>query len=301
MTDACVKNIKNGIILKALSGFYYVKADGELYECRASGLFRKNKITPLVGDNVEIEVLDNSKGYLTKIHERKNSLVRPPVANIDNLFIVSCAGNPKPNTLVIDKLIAISLKNNIEPIIVFNKSDIEPLDDLAGIYEKAGFKSFVVSCKDGVGGDEILSAAKGKTSAFCGNTGVGKSSILNLIDSGLSLKTGEVSEKLGRGRHTTRHTEIYEISDDTYIADSPGFSALETEKTSVLLKDELKNLFPEFSDYATECKFLDCCHISEKGCKVREAVENGEIAVSRYESYKMMFEESKQIKEWQLK
>lgn len=294
------KNLK-GRILKALSGFYYVKSGSNLYECRASGLFRKKKQSPLVGDIVELEDLGDFKGYVTRICERKNCLVRPPIANIDNLFIISSAGYPRPNTLIIDKLIAISEKSGIEPIIVFNKSDIEPLDELVNIYRGVGFKSFILSCKDGNGGEQILATARGKVSAFCGNTGVGKSSILNLINSELSIKTGEVSQKLGRGRHTTRHTEIYEFGDDTFIADSPGFSALETEKLTVLLKDELQALFREFEQFSCDCKFADCSHTGEKGCAVKAAVENGEIAKSRYESYNAMFEESKQIKEWQLK
>jgi ribosome biogenesis GTPase len=289
-----------GVIVKALSGFYYVKQDDKIIECRASGLFRKKKESLLVGDKAEFDLRPDDEGYITKILPRKNSLIRPPVANIDNLFIISSAVCPKPNLSVIDKLIAICEKNNIEPIIVFNKSDLEDLEDYVKIYKEAGYTSFSISCKDNIGIDKVRDLIKGKISVFCGNSGVGKSSLLNLLDDNLDIKTGEVSEKLGRGRHTTRHTEFYFFGDDTMVADSPGFSSIETEKMAVIKKDELELYFREFEDYLGSCQFTGCSHTKEKGCKIIEAVENGKIAKSRFDSYLSLYEDAKKLKDWEI-
>lgn len=290
-----------GRIVKALSGFYYVLYDGTVFECRASGLLRKRKETPLVGDSVEFELLKDNKGYVTAVNERRNSLVRPPIANIDIMFIISSAQCPKPNFQVIDRMIAIAEKNGIEPIVLFNKSDLTPLDDYVDIYRRAGFESFAVSCISGENIDRIRERIKGKISLFCGNSGVGKSSILNYLNEDFEIKTGEVSEKLGRGRHTTRHTQFYFLDEDTMIADSPGFSSIETERMAFILKEELPNLFREFAPFVSDCRFNSCAHLKEKDCAVRAAVERGEISQSRYQSYVSMYEETKNLKEWQMK
>lgn len=289
-----------GIIVKALSGFYYVKDNENIIEARASGLFRKKKESPLVGDEVEYDLLENNKGYITAISGRKNSLVRPPVANIDNLFIISCAKCPKPNLAIIDRLIAVCEKSNIEPIILFNKSDLEDMSPYVKIYTDAGYKSLALSCKENEGIDNVSELIRGKISVFCGNSGVGKSSLLNLLDDRFNIATGEISEKLGRGRHTTRHTQFYIFSDDTMVADSPGFSSIETEKMTVIKKDEAELCFREFEKYLGKCKFTGCSHTKEKGCKIIEAVEKGEIHKSRFDSYVAIYEEAKQLKEWEL-
>ena len=286
-----------GILIKAIAGFYYIDAGDGIYECKARGIFRKNSITPTVGDKVLFEKLGQDKGVLTEITARKNILVRPPVANIDRLFIVSSLCTPAPNTLVIDRLTAIAIENDIEPILVFNKGDLGDMSKWTDIYKKSGFKTVLTSTVSGEGCGEILSLIEGNISAFTGNSGVGKSSILNKILPELSLKTGDVSEKLGRGRHTTRHTELYKVGGG-YVADTPGFSSLDTVKTMSLKKENLQFLFPEFSNYLGRCKFTSCTHTGEKGCAVIKAANEGEICPSRIESYKAIYNEIKDIKEW---
>ncbi len=286
-----------GILIKAIAGFYYIDAGDGIYECKARGIFRKNGITPTVGDKVLFENLGQNKGVLTEITPRKNILVRPPVANIDRLFIVSSLCTPAPNTLVIDRLTAIAIENDIEPILVFNKGDLGDMSEWINIYKKSGFKTVLTSTVSGEGCDEILSLIESNISAFTGNSGVGKSSLLNKILPELSLKIGDVSEKLGRGRHTTRHTELYKVGGG-YVADTPGFSSLDTVKTMSLQKENLQFLFPEFSDYLGMCKFTSCTHTGEKGCAVIKASEDGKICPSRIESYKLIYNEIKDIKQW---
>ena len=287
-----------GILLKAIAGFYYVEAGGNIYECKARGIFRKNGETPTVGDFLEFDIIDNLKGVVSKIIPRKNLLVRPPIANVDRLFIVSSHDTPAPNALLIDRLTAIAVNNDIEPIIVFNKCDLGQMEDWKSLYTRAGFKCIVTSGVNGEGCDEIKDMLKGKVSAFTGNSGVGKSSLLNCMFPDLDLKTGEVSSKLGRGRHTTRHVELYSVCGG-YVADTPGFSSLDIERTMPLKKDELPFVFPDFSDYLGCCKFTSCTHTVEKGCAVLEAVENGEIEKTRVESYISIYNEIKDIKEWE--
>lgn len=287
-----------GIILKAIAGFYYVEAGGNVYECKARGIFRKNGKSPTVGDLVEFEQLDTSKGILSKILPRKNLLIRPPIANLDVLFIVSSHDTPRPNPLLIDRLTAIAVNNNIEPIVVFNKSDLGEMEEWNILYSRAGFKSIVTSGVNGEGCDEIIKIMNGKVSAFTGNSGVGKSSLLNYMFPELELKTGEVSSKLGRGRHTTRHVELYPVCGG-YVADTPGFSSLDIERTMPLKKDELPFVFPDFDKYLGCCKFTSCTHTVEKGCAILEAVQNGEIEATRIESYKAIYNEIKDIKEWE--
>ncbi len=290
----------DGIIIKGIGGFYYVEAAGEIYECKARGIFRKSGIKPLAGDMVTISINSNAENTIDEIHTRKTLLQRPPVANVDRLFIVSSVCEPKPVLLIIDRMMALAVLKGIEPIIVFTKTDMENADEYTDIYRKSGFKAYSVSCKTGEGVAEIKSELNNHISAFCGNSGVGKSSLLNAIDPKLALKTGEISDKLGRGRHTTRHSELFKV-DGGYVADTPGFSSFEAEETEIILKDKLPDLFPEFGKYIGQCKFSTCLHTVDKGCRIIKAVEDGEICKTRHESYCAMMEQAKNIKEWQIK
>lgn len=286
-------------IIKGIGGFYYVKTAEGVIECKARGSFRKKKIKPYVGDFVKISINDNAENTIEEILPRKNSLIRPPVANIDNLLIVASMVTPAPNTYVIDKLCAVCELKGIEPIIVFNKTDIKSGDELANIYRASGFKSFCVSAKTGDGVDKIKELLKDKTTVFTGNSGAGKSSLLNALDPSLSLETGEVSVKLGRGRHTTRMCEIFELCSGE-VVDTPGFSSLEIERLEAILKEDLQYCFREFEPYINDCKFTSCAHIKEKGCAVKAALDEGKIEPSRYESYKQMYEEIKDLKQWEI-
>ncbi len=290
-----------GILIKAISGFYYVSFDGNVYECKARGNFRKAGVSPIVGDIVEFSLIDNAHGIVEKICERKNLFNRPLVANVDKLFIVSAYSTPAPDTLMIDRLTALAVYNDIEPIIVFNKADMGSFDEFYGIYSKAGFKTYVVSAKDNVGIDDLKAEMRDSVCAFSGNSGVGKSSILNALFSELQLKTGEVSDKLGRGRHTTRHTELFFVGDGAYVVDTPGFSTVDTNEDLYDFKLSLANCFPDFSEYLGCCKFTSCSHIAEKGCAVVEAVRSGEIQKSRHDSYVALMAELKDITAWNTK
>lgn len=290
-----------GIIIKALGGFYYVKTPDGVLECRARGVFRKKDMTPYVGDNVTVEPTEEGKGYVVEINDRKNFLIRPPVANLDRLIMVVATTEPGPNYMILDKLIAIAEHKGIEPVIVVTKTDLQSGSEIKNIYSKAGFKVIEVCSLENKGIDEVKKILSSGISSFCGNTGVGKSSLLNAINPELAIATAEISKKLGRGKHTTRHVELYELEGGGYIADTPGFSAIETEKFEIILKDELQHCFREFEPYINQCKFTGCSHIKEKGCKVLEALENGEIMPTRHESYVKMYEEAKEIKEWELK
>ncbi len=288
-----------GRILKATGGFYYVWSDGILYECRARGLFRKNGMVPLVGDWVEIEETGSQTGYVTRILARKNSLTRPPLANLDQLFLVISILDPKPNLLVLDQLIAIAEYKKIEPVLVITKTDLGDWETLAGLYRKAGFQVFCTGWEQDSDLKPLQQAMQGKISAFCGNSGVGKSSLLNRIDQRLDLSTAQTSRKLGRGRHTTRHVQLYPVEGGGYIADTPGFSSMDLERYETILKDQLQYCFREFDPYLDQCRFTGCSHTKEKGCAVLEAVAKGEISASRHESYCRLYEEAKQIKEWE--
>ncbi|MEM0529882.1 ribosome small subunit-dependent GTPase A [Zongyangia sp. HA2173] len=297
-----MKNIQ-GLIVKALGGFYYVKTTQALFECRARGKFRKIEQTPLVGDEVEISPTEEGKGYVTRILPRRNFLVRPPLANIDRLILVTSIDEPAPNTLVLDKLIAIAEHKEIDPAVVITKADLQKDQAVAfaDIYRGCGFDVFVVSNETGEGVDQVRAYLQGKLSAFCGNSGVGKSSLLNRIDERLQLETAHISQKLGRGRHTTRHVELYELPEGGYIADTPGFSSVDLERCEVILKDQLQYCFREFEEYIPQCKFTGCSHTCEKGCAVIQAVEEGKIPISRHENYRALYEDAKNIKEWELK
>lgn len=297
-----MKAIK-GKIVKGIGGFYYVDTGEEIYECRARGNFRKQGITPLVGDNVEITLNEGDhENTIDIIYDRKNSLVRPPLANLDRLFIISSLVDPKINTYIIDKLTAIAEKKDIEPVIVITKNDIaDGFEEYEKIYKSAGYRVIKCDNSSGEGAEEVKELLKDKICAFTGNTGVGKSSLLNNIFPDLKLETGETSKKLGRGRHTTRHCEIFK-TDGGYIADTPGFSSLDLERCETIYKDELPYCFREFIPYLDKCKFMtNCSHVSDKGCAVCEAVENGEISKSRHDNYIQIYNEVKDIKEWQKK
>ncbi|MGN0173217.1 MAG: ribosome small subunit-dependent GTPase A [Acutalibacteraceae bacterium] len=288
-----------GIIIKALSGFYYVKTENGIIECKARGAFRNKNNSPLVGDNVIISVLENNRGVIDEIAPRLNCLIRPPVANIDRLFIVVSTVHPAPNTFVIDKMIVSAEDKGIEPIIVINKSDLSAADEIADIYLKSGFKVFIVSAVKSKGVEQLFPLFKDKLSVFCGNSGVGKSSLLNAIDSRFDISTADISEKLGRGRHTTRHVELYE-SHGGLIADTPGFSSIDMEKTALIKKENLQFCFREFEDYIGKCKFTSCSHTKEKGCAILQAVNEGKIPLSRIESYKKLYEDASKYKDWEL-
>lgn len=290
----------DGIIIKGIGGFYYVEAaDGIIYECKARGVFRKEKITPLAGDKVEISVDENNKNSIDKIYERRNMFKRPPIANVDKLVIVSSVCDPRPNLLIIDRLSAVAVYKNVEPIIVFTKNDLQSADKYIEIYKNAGFKTFAVSNETGEGIGEIKAVIENGVCVFTGNSGVGKSSLINRMYPDFALETGEISKKLGRGRHTTRHVELLKINNG-YIADTPGFSSLDFETNDLIKKDELAFCFPDFSDYIDSCKFSTCAHFNDKGCRLIEAVNNGDVMRSRHESYVTMYNEVKDIKDWQL-
>ncbi len=288
----------NGILIKAISGFYYVKSGDKVYECKARGNFRKTGVSPVVGDKVEFSLTDDIHGVVEKIYDRKSLLTRPLVANIDKLFIVSAYATPAPDTFIIDRLTAISVHNNIEPIIVFNKSDMGSFDDFYHIYNNAGFRTYVVSAVNNDGISQLKKETENCVCAFSGNSGVGKSSILNALFPELTLKTGEVSEKLGRGRHTTRHTELFSVENGGYVVDTPGFATVDNSENPYDFKMNLVNCFPDFSDYIDDCYFTSCTHIKERGCALVEAVNSGKVEKSRHESYVALFEELKNVTEW---
>lgn len=294
---------KQGLIKKAISGFYYVIADDCLYECKARGAFRNENESPLVGDRVEIELDENEKGVVTRIFERKNQFRRPPIANIDKLFIVSSVKDPRPSLLVIDKLIAVCEFKDIEPIIVITKTDLGEAEELKAIYEKAGFKTIAVCNKDeNADLSDTLAEVKNSVCAFAGNTGVGKSSLINKLCPDLELDTSHISKKLGRGRHTTRHVELYRLEEqNAYVADTPGFGSMDMAQYEIIKKDKLELVFREFEPYLNKCRFTGCSHTTEKGCAVLEALEQGEISKERHQSYLELYNQAKQIKDWELK
>ena len=287
-----------GIIIHSISGFYYVEAAGFVYECKAKGAFRKDKISPLVGDSVLIEN-DGSKGFIVKIGERKNFLVRPPIANLDRLFIISSADRPKPNLYVIDKLTAFAVYHNIEPVIVFSKTDLADVSAYAAIYRRAGFRVYCCSALNGEGMEALSEAVSDGINAFSGNSGLGKSSILNYLAPELALETNEISDKLGRGRHTTRSVRLYSYR-NSCIADTPGFSSIDFEENGEkIMKEDLAVCFPEFEPYLSSCRFFpSCSHTVDKGCAVLAAVKSGDICKERHLSYCKMYEEVKDFKSW---
>ena len=289
-----------GRIVRALSGFYDVQLPDRTVVCRGRGVLRKEHITPLTGDLVEITV-ENGKGMVEAVLHRSNSFVRPAVANVDALAIFAANVNPVTEPFLIDRVAAIAGNQNVRCVICINKVDLDPARRLRQIYEKAGFPVICTSAKTGEGLRELRAFLRGKLTAFTGNSGVGKSSILNCLNPNLALATGEVSEKLGRGRHTTRHVELFSLGEDTFVMDTPGFSSFDTDQMDVILKENLQYAFPDFAPCLGRCQFADCSHRTEPGCTVRAAVEAGEIVPSRYDSYLRLYEKSAQIKQWEIK
>lgn len=289
-----------GRIIRSISGFYDVQTERGLIRCRARGILRKEGSTPLTGDMAEISV-EQGKGMVEKLLPRKNSFVRPAVANVDALVVFAANVNPVTEPYLIDRVAAIAGDQNVPVYLCVNKCDLDPAEDLVRIYEHAGFPVICTSAETGEGVEDLLRLLKGKLTAFTGNSGVGKSSILNRLAPELRLPTGEVSEKLGRGRHTTRHVELYALGEDTYVADTPGFSAFDTDQMDVILKENLQYAFPDFGKYLGKCRFDDCTHRKEPDCAVRAACETGEIEKTRYESYLRLYEKVSQINVWELK
>ena len=283
-----------GVIVKALSGFYYVRTGSETVECRARGRFRLDGTSPLVGDRVEISLDAQGKGRVDKLLPRKNFFVRPAVANIDVLISVASEVEPVTDPFLIDRVTSTAEHNGCEVIICINKSDASDSRRLADIYAATPYKVIETSAVTGAGLDELAECIKGKVCAFSGNSGVGKSSIMNALELGLDLKTGEISEKLGRGRHTTRHASLFELESGGYVCDTAGFSSVDTETGGYICKENLQFTFREFLPYLGKCRFSSCSHICEKGCKICEAVKNGVIAKSRHDSYVLLYNEAKQ-------
>ncbi|MGN0603835.1 MAG: ribosome small subunit-dependent GTPase A [Oscillospiraceae bacterium] len=284
-----------GLIIKSIGGLYSVKSPLGIIECKARGIFRKQNISPCVGDEVIV-----SDGVISEIMPRKNELIRPPLANLDYMIFVVSTCEPSPNFLLLDKFIAICVFKGIKPLIAVTKSDIKADDSIAEIYKNSGAEVFTIDYSDENSLKPLYDRISGKLCAFTGNTGVGKSTLLNHLDTETVRATGEISQKLGRGRHTTRHVEMFELKNGAFIADTPGFSTFETNKYDIILKDKLAACFNEFDEFTEKCRFPDCSHTKEKGCAVIEAVNNGLIPKSRHESYTTMYEEAKQIKEWEI-
>lgn len=285
--------------MRSIGGFYDIEAADTLYTCRARGHFRRQGITPVAGDMVEFTPgTEDSDGVLERVLPRRNVLVRPPVANLDALVLVASVCQPRTNTLVLDKMIAVAEKKGIEPIIVINKSDLADPAELEAIYRTTGLECFTVSATQPETVKPLRCRLAGLVSVFAGNSGVGKSSILNALDPDLVLETGEISQKLGRGRHTTRTATLYHLAEG-YVVDTPGFSSLDLEQVEPIGKDELEDCFREFAPHIGHCRFSGCAHYREPDCAVRQAVEAGEIAPSRYESYVAMYEAVKDKKEWE--
>ncbi len=289
-----------GRIVRSLSGFYDVQTEVGIINCRARGILRKQHVTPLTGDMVEITV-EKGKGMVETVLPRKNSFVRPAVANLDAMVIFAANVNPVTEPYLIDRVAAIAGDQEVPVCLCVNKCDLDPAEDLVRIYTNAGIPVLCTSAETGEGIEEMRALLKGKLVAFTGNSGVGKSSILNRLCPELNLPTGEVSEKLGRGRHTTRHVELYSLGEDTYIADTPGFSSFDTDQMEVILKENLQYAFPDFGKFIGSCRFDDCTHRKEPDCAVRTALEAGDIEKSRYDSYLKLYEKAEQVKLWELK
>lgn len=289
-----------GTIVKALSGFYYVDvgAEQELVTCRGRGKLRHQKIKPLVGDHVDITVSPDGTGMVDEVLPRTNQFQRPMVANMEQLVILASEAIPVTDPFLIDRMISLAEYKSCEPIICFNKWDLEPADQLVELYRSAGFQTFAISARTGEGLAQLLEVLHGKISAFTGNSGVGKSSVLNALCPQFHLEVGQVSEKLGRGRHTTRHVELFRVGGGL-VADTPGFSAFDVEQMELIPKEKLADTFREFRPYLEQCRFVGCAHLKERGCAVRQAVEDGVISPSRYQSYARLYEQVKSRPQWE--
>lgn len=284
-----------GTIIKGIGGFYYVKAADKIIECKARGIFRKENITPLVGDSVSIKLNSPENGVIEEIFPRKNSLIRPPVANVSQVAVVFATENPRPNMLIIDKFIAACEELDIEVLICINKIDLQSGSEYADIYTKAGFDVLTLSASTGYNIDVLKKKLKDNITVFAGNSGVGKSSLLNAVLGKETFQTGEVSDKVERGRHTTRHSELLPLPSGGYIIDTPGFSSFDIAKIDA---SKLHLYFREFQEVNSACKFPDCSHTVEKGCSILNAVKDGTISSSRHENYTYLYNELKSIKKW---
>lgn len=291
-----VKADTSGIIVKCLGGLYTVESPDGIFECKARGVFRAKGISPAVGDSVTV-----SGGVISAIGERRNYIIRPPLANLDQILFVVSTVSPAPNPLILDKFIAIAEYKGIEPVVVITKTDLGDGSSVREVYESIGIKTLEVDYSDEESIQRVRELLNGRISAFTGNSGAGKSTLLNAVSPELDIATGEISKKLGRGRHTTRHAELYKLAGGGYIADTPGFSTFETNRYDIIRKEELAGCFREFAEFTDSCRFRDCSHTCEKGCAVVEAVGQGRIPKIRHESYCIMYEEAKQLKEWELK
>lgn len=290
-----------GVIIKALSGFYYVKTADGMLECKARGRFRLDGTSPLVGDRVQCSLDAQGRGRIDLVEQRKNWFIRPTVANIDALVFVAANSNPVTDPFLIDRVSVIAEESGCELIICLNKTDLNAGEELYRIFAGAGFPVIRTSAETGEGVEQLRAELRGKISAFTGNSGVGKSSLLNRLLPGLNIPTGEVSEKLGRGKHTTRHTELFELEEGSYVADTPGFASFEIEMMKRIPKEELQYDFRDFAPYIGRCRFQDCTHRKEPGCAVTEAVQSGAVSESRYTSYLRLYEMSAQYRDWENK
>ena len=289
-----------GMIISSLGESYRVESDGAEYICKARGVFRARNIAPYCGDNVSFETLDDGSGVITDVFERKNEIIRPPLANLDQIVFVISTCEPEPNILLLDKFLAVAEYKGISSVIVFTKTDKYPADEYLRIYSGI-YPVFCVDNEKNEGTEAVRNMIAGKFSALTGNSGSGKSSLLNNICPGAMIETNEISRKLGRGKHTTRRVDIYKLDGGGIVADTPGFSTFETSKYDIIMKADLADCFPEFSEYLGKCRFQDCSHTKESGCAVIEAVKCGKISTSRHDSYCRMYREAEQIKPWQLK
>lgn len=290
-----------GRIEKALSGFYYVNTGAETLQCRARGKFRREGVSPLVGDRVEVRELGGGEGFVEAIEERRNVFSRPAAANIDQLVILASAAIPVTEPYLIDRIASIAALKGCDVLLCLNKCDLDPSEELYGIYSRSAIPVLRISAETGEGLDALRQAIAGKLNAFTGNSGVGKSSVLNALLPELHLPVGEVSKALGRGRHTTRHVELFPLGGGTYVIDTPGFSSFNTEEMDLELKEHLPETFPEFAPYVNDCRFTGCTHTKEKGCRVLQAVKDGDIPASRHRSYLRLFQELKDVQAWQKK
>lgn len=284
-----------GTVIKSIGGLYTVKSFDSIIECKARGVFRKDNISPVVGDTVEI-----SNDVISKILPRKNFIVRPPLANLDTMIFVISTTKPSPNVTMLDKFIAVCEYKNINPVIALTKIDLADYNNILTIYNTIGIKTFTIDYSNRQSYMDLKGYLANKISAFTGNSGAGKSTLLNAIDTSLNIPTGDISQKLGRGRHTTRHSELYQLDNGGLIADTPGFSTFETNKYDIIKKENLASCFREFSPYVNDCRFNDCSHTKEKGCAVIKAVKDGIIPKSRHSSYCEMFENAKLLKDWEI-
>ena len=291
---------ENGRIVKGIGGLYSVDTGNGILQCRARGKFRLEKITPMVGDEVTAEITGDGKGYILQIHTRKNSFVRPPVSNIDILIVVASAAEPVTRTILIDRMCAVAVNKEIEPVVLINKCDMDRGNNLYDIYSFAGIKVLRMSAVTGEGKAELLDTLEGKVAAFAGNSGVGKSSILNMVAPEHAAAVGAINERIGRGRHTTRHVELFKVGNKTFVADTPGFSSFDESAADIIEKEELEYTFSEFIEYIPQCVFTGCSHVNDKGCAVRAAAEDGKISRSRYENYIVMYNKAKEIKKWEI-